>query len=326
MRAQRAQARRARSEAQPSGAGARKVCERRRAPARLAALALGFAAAVPIAWAEIPVPPLRARVTDAADLLPPAAEARLEAQLAEFERETAHQVAVLTVPTTDGEPIEVFSLRVVESWKLGQKDLDTGLLLVVAAQDRRARVEVGYGLEGVVPDAVAKRVLEDVMFPRFRAGDPAGGIEAGVAALLQAARGEVVPLERRPPARGGAPHEDPLAVLLFAVGFGAIGTAMLFGRALRRARGLRALLAGFASGGLCGFLLGSAGWAALAFGLGGLAGFVLPALAEAAGRGGAWHPGGGFGRGGFGGGGFGGGGGVGGGGGGFGGGGASGGW
>jgi uncharacterized protein len=281
------------------------------------------AAAVSGALAEVPVPTLRARVTDAAELLPPEVEARLEAQLARFERETAHQVAVLTVPTTDGEPIEAFALRVVESWKLGQKDLDNGLLLVVAARDRRARVEVGYGLEGAVPDAVAKRVLEDVMFPRFRAGDPAGGIEAGVAALLRAARGEAVALERRP-ARGGAPHEDPLAALLFAVGFGTIGTAVLFGRALRRARTLRALLAGLASGGLSGFLLGSLGWSALAFALGGVAGFILPAVSGARGPRGVWHPGGGFGGGGFGRGGLGGG--FGGRGGGFGGGGASGGW
>ena len=269
------------------------------------------------ASAEIPVPPLRARVTDAADLLPPAAEARVEAALADFERETAHQVAVLTVPTTGGEPIEAFALRVVESWKLGQRGLDNGLLLVVAAQDRRARVEVGYGLEGAVPDAVAKRVLEDVMFPRFRAGDPAGGIEAGVQALLQAARGEVVRFERRP-ARGGAPHEDPLAALLFAVAFGTLSTAPLFGRRLRRRRGPRALLAGLASAGLCGWLLASLAWAALAFGLGLLTGLAAPALLRGAGRhGSVWVPGGGgFGRGG----------GFGGGGGGFGGGGASGGW
>jgi uncharacterized protein len=286
-------------------------------------VALGVAAAVPSARAEVPVPPLRARVTDAADLLPPEAEARLEAQLAGFERETTHQVAVLTLGTTGGEPIEAFALRVAESWKLGQKDLDNGLLLVVAAQDRRIRVEVGYGLEGAVPDAVSKRVIEDVMVPRFRAGDAAGGIEAGVAALLRAARGEIVATERRP-ARGGAPHEDPFAALLFAVGFGTAASALLFGRALRRARAIRALLAGLASSGLCGFLLASAGWAALAFGLGCLAGFVLPVLTRAGGRGGAWSPGGGsgggFGRGGFGGGG------IGGGGGGFGGGGASGGW
>jgi uncharacterized protein len=276
--------------------------------------------------AEVPVPALRARVTDAADLLPPAAEARLEAQLADFERETTHQVAVLTVPSLEGEPIEVFALRVVESWKLGQKDLDNGLLLVVAAQDRRARVEVGYGLEGAVPDVVAKRVLEDAMFPRFRAGDFAGGIEAAVQGLLRATRGEVVPAERRP-ARPGGPNADALAVVLFAALFAGSFVLPFTGVAFRRAPAPRALVSGLASGGLAWWLLASLGWAALAFGLGLLVGLVAPGFAGAArGRGGrhggVFFPGGGgFGRGGgFGGGGFRGGGG------GFGGGGASGGW
>jgi uncharacterized protein len=115
---------------------------------------------------------LRARVTDSADLLPPAAEARLEAALARFESETSHQIAVLTVPELGGEAIEPFALRVAERAQLGQRGLDNGMLLVVAAKERRARIEVGYGLEGVVPDAVGKRVLEDTIFPRFRVGDP----------------------------------------------------------------------------------------------------------------------------------------------------------
>ena len=90
---------------------------------------------------------------------------------------------MLTVPTTDGEAIEPFALRVAEAWKLGHQGADNGILLIVASKDRKARIEVGYGLEGVVPDAIAKRVIEDVMIPRFREGDMAGGIEAATDAL-----------------------------------------------------------------------------------------------------------------------------------------------
>jgi uncharacterized protein len=253
-------------------------------------------------------------------VLPPDVEARLEAKLAVFEQETTHQIAVLTVLTLEGEPIESYALRVAETWKLGQKGLDNGLLLVVAPQDRRARVEVGYGLEGVVPDAVAKRVLEDAAIPYFRRNDYASGIEVGVDALMAAARGETIPIERRP-AREGSPHEDPLS----AVFFGAI-LALVFSAPFRRVRPLGALVGGTASGGLTWLLLASLGWAAVGFLLGALLGGIGPGMTGGGRRGRGWQGpvfvpgGGGFGGGGFGGGGFRGGGG------GFGGGGASGSW
>ena len=223
---------------------------------------------------------------------------------------------MLTVPTTGGEPIESYALRVAERWKLGRQGADNGLLLVVAAQDRRARIEVGYGLEGAVPDAIAKRVIDDVMVPRFRAGDFPGGLEAATQALMAAARGEAVAVER-PPARRGAPHQDPTAALIFAVLFGALLSMPLGGR-----QPGRSLLAGGLAGGLAYLLLASLGWAVLSF--------VLAAFFSGSGgmsgRGGRFGgpmflPGGGFGRG-YGGGG----GGFSGGGGGFGGGGASGSW
>jgi uncharacterized protein len=209
---------------------------------------------------------------------------------------------VLTVASLEGEPIEAFALRAAEAWQLGHKGLDNGILLLVAAQDRQARIEVGYGLEGVVPDAVAKRVLEDVMFPRFRAGDPSGGIEAGVEALMRAARGEEIPLERRP-ARRGVPHEDPISVLGFAAMFGA-----MFGAPFRRARLLGALLGGAVASGITWWLLGRVAWALLAFALGaalGAAGLVSRGRGRRSGvfvPGGFGGRGGGF-RGGFGGGG-----------------------
>jgi len=264
---------------------------------------------------------LRARVTDQANLLPREARDRLEAALAAFERETSHQIAILTVPSLGGEPIGSFALRVVERAELGQRGLDNGILLLVAAQERRARVEVGYGLEGVVPDAIAKRVLEDVIFPRFREGDLAGGIEAGAEALMGAARGEVVPALRRPAGPGGqAPALlDPLASVGFAVLLSSVLWLPLHARARRR-RALAGILAGSTSAGLTWVLLASLGWALLAFLLGLLFGAVGPdagGLGPPRGRG---RRGAVFGPGGFGGGGFSGGGGR------FGGGGASGGW
>jgi uncharacterized protein len=256
-------------------------------------------------------------VTDLAGVLDPAAAARLESRLADFERETTHQIAVLTVPTLEGEPIETFALRVAESWQLGQAGADNGILVVVAPRDRRARIEVGYGLEGVVPDVVAKRVLEDVMFSHFRGGDFAGGIEAGVGALMQAARGEVVEL---PPARRGAPHADPLSVVFFAALLGTVVATPL-----RRARPLGSIVGGGIGGGITWLLLASLGWAAAAFVIAAALGAIGPASLGGGGRRGGpiFFP---SGRGGWGGGGGFGGGGFGGGGGGFGGGGASGSW
>ena len=269
------------------------------------------------AAAEVAVPALTARVTDLADLLPTAREQALEAKLAAFERETSHQLAVLTLPSLEGEPIESVALRAAEQWKLGQHGLDNGMLLVVASQDRQARVEVGYGLEGAVPDAVAKRVLEDVMFPRFRAGDMAGGVEAAADALMQAARGEEIPAERRPqPLLRARGELDPLPTVFFVALLGS-----LFGAPFRRAgRPLGALVGGGVSGLIVWLLLASLGWAALAGLLGAWFGIAGPTSMGRR-RGGFGFPGGG----GFGGG-FGGGGGFHGGGGGFGGGGASGRW
>lgn len=281
-------------------------------PLALAALGVWLAAT---AAAEVAVPTLRARVTDLAGRLAPDRVRALEAKLAAFERETSHQIAVLIVPTLDGEPIESFSLRVAEDTKLGQQGLDNGLLLVVASEDRAARIEVGYGLEGVVPDAIAKRVLEDVMFPRLRQGDFAGGIEAAVDAMMLAARGEEIPVERRRP-RSDAPVNDPMA-LLFTVAFVA---SMLSLPLRKRAPALAALVGGGITGLVAWIVLSSVAWAALAFAFGALLGLFGPqhGAPGRARRGGL--RGGGFGGGEFGGGGFGGGGG------GFGGGGASGRW
>jgi uncharacterized protein len=286
-------------------------------PERVLALALlGFAFALP-ARAEIPVPPLRARVTDQAGLLPPERVAALEAKLAEHERATGNQIAVLTIDTTDGEPIESFALRVAEAWKLGRKGIDDGAVVVVAKSDRAARIEVGYGLEGAIPDAIAKRILEDVMLPRFREGDFAGGLDAATDALTRAARGEALPPPTRPTARNRQ-IGDPIGFVLFL----SVLSTMVSAPFRRRARPVGALLGGAVAGGIAWFVLHLAFWSAVAFAIGTLLGWIGPTSGVGGGRTRGWG-GGGFGGGWSGGGG---GGGWSGGGGGFGGGGASGRW
>ena len=115
------------------------------------------------------VPPLRGRVNDYAGVMGQEQARSLETRLAQFEQETGHQVAVLTIPTLDGEDIEGFGIRVAEAWKIGKKGFDNGVILIVAIKDRRLRLEVGYGLEGVLPDALAKQIISDYIVPQFRA-------------------------------------------------------------------------------------------------------------------------------------------------------------
>jgi uncharacterized protein len=145
------------------------------------------------------VPPLRARVNDLAGLLSQEQASRLEDQLAQFEQETSHQVAVLTIPTLDGEDIEGFSIRVAENWKMGHKGNDNGVILLIARDDRKLRIEVGYGLEGVLPDAIANRIIQEVIVPRFRDRDFPGGIESGASAIIQTIRGERISVAPRNP-------------------------------------------------------------------------------------------------------------------------------
>ncbi len=130
------------------------------------------------------VPFLAGRVTDNAEILSPAMRQTLTEQLKSHEDKTGNQIAVLTVPTLGGESVEDYAVAVFESWKLGQKGKDNGVLILVAPQDRRMRIEVGYGLEGVLTDLLAGRIIRNEMTPRFKAGDYNGGIEAGVNAVI----------------------------------------------------------------------------------------------------------------------------------------------
>lgn len=182
-------------------------------------------------WGQMSVPPLQARVTDQVGLLDAPSRQQIEAQLAALEQAKGVQMAVLVVATTQPEGIEQYSMRVAEAWRLGRKGLDDGVLLLVARDDRSMRIEVGYGLEGVIPDAVAKRVIAEVMTPRFRSGDFAGGIDAGVTALARLIAGESLP-EPRPGAMNQAVDwlGDALpAVVMFVFVLGGVLRA-IFGR------------------------------------------------------------------------------------------------
>ncbi len=148
------------------------------------------------------VPPLRGHVNDLAALLDPASRARIETKLTELERDKGAQVAILTIPSLDDEVLEDYALRVAEQWKLGRKGVDDGLLILIAKKERKIRIEVGYGLEDVIPDLAAGRIIDRLMKPRFRQGDYAGGIEAAVDAIAGAIRGKPDAL---PPATDGAP-------------------------------------------------------------------------------------------------------------------------
>jgi len=264
----------------------------------------------------VPVPALKARVTDLTGTLTPDQSAALEQKLAAFEARKGSQIAVLIVPTTQPEAIEQYSIRVAEQWKLGRKGVDDGALLLVAKDDRTLRIEVGYGLEGVLPDVVAKRIIADIIVPRFKAGDFYGGIDAGVDAMIRVVEGEPLPppeKEWRPPgnANGGNLFLYLIVGVIFAVVLGGILRAVL-------GRLPAAGLMGAIAGGIAWFLASSLGIAAIV----GLIAFVFTLFggSMSGGRGGygGWGSGGGGSGGG--------GGGFGGGGGGFGGGGASGSW
>lgn len=138
----------------------------------------------------LPVPKPQGYVNDFAGLLADRQRAILENLLREYEEKTTNQVVLLVIDSLQGEDLESYSLRVAEEWKIGQKGKDNGVLFLVAVKDRKARIEVGYGLEGSLPDAVASRILRQIVFPAFRQGNYFGGIAGGLEAILRATEGE----------------------------------------------------------------------------------------------------------------------------------------
>jgi len=270
--------------------------------------------AVSLASAEVAVPPLAARVTDLTGTLSPSQRDTLERELQAFESRKGSQIAVLIVPTTQPEEIEQYSIRVAEAWKLGRKRVEDGVLLLIAKDDRALRIEAGYGLEGVIPDAVANRVVDEIIVPFFKQGDFYGGIQAGVSRLMRLIDGEPLPPpQARDTSWSGILDLLPVAFIAVMIGGGFLGA--LLGR----------LTGAAVSGGIVGVVF----WISIGSLIGALvAGIVVFLFTLAAGSSGGRGGSGGWHSGGFGGGsgGWSGGGGFSGGGGGFGGGGASGKW
>ena|SRR3989442_71601 len=149
------------------------------------------------------VPPLTGRIVDTAHLLPVDLASSLLAELATHEARTGNQVALLTLPSLEGEPLEEFSHRVATTWKLGQKGTDNGVLVLVVPGERKVRIEVGYGLEGTLTDAKSSRIIREEMVPRFRDGDFSGGIAAGLRAVLGTIEGTYTPPQRKRDTAGG---------------------------------------------------------------------------------------------------------------------------
>jgi uncharacterized protein len=169
----------------------------------------------------VAIPALKARVTDLTATLTPEQKSTLEQALQEFETRKGSQFAVLIVPSTQPEAIEQFSLRVVEQWKLGRKKVDDGVLFLIAKDDRRMRIEVGYGLEGGLNDAVAKRIISEIVTPGFKNGDFFGGIQAGLTAMMGVIDGESLPPPSSPEFEitGGEFLSDTFVAVLFAAVF-----------------------------------------------------------------------------------------------------------
>ncbi len=144
--------------------------------------------ALPAAGQSQETPRLEDRVTDKAAVFSPEQRSQLIAELAAYEEETSHQIAVLTVPTLSGESLEAFSLRVANAWGLGQKGRDNGILVTLALQERQVRIEVGEGLESRISDDAAQEIVQTEMIPSFRKGDYAGGLAKGIRRLMEMAR------------------------------------------------------------------------------------------------------------------------------------------
>jgi uncharacterized protein len=209
------------------------------------------------AWADVAVPPLTGRVVDQTGTLSAADIAGLTQTLKGLELRKGSQVAVLIVPTTEPETIEQYSIRVAEAWKIGRKKVDDGALLVVAKNDRKLRIEVGYGLEGALNDVTSKRIIDEIITPKFKSGDFAGGISAGVERIIGVIDGEPLPAPPPRPQRQGDNSDltqflnplNPFTIILVLVLGGVFRS--VFGR----------LFGSIATGGLIGivawFIFGS---------------------------------------------------------------------
>jgi uncharacterized protein len=254
--------------------------------ARASLLALlvcwAFAAA-----ADVAVPPLLGRVVDQTGALSAGDISSLTQTLKDLETRKGSQIAVLIVPTTAPETIEQYSIRVAEAWKIGRKKIDDGALLVVAKDDRHLRIEVGYGLEGALTDVTSKRIIDEIIVPKFRSGDFAGGIAAGVARIIAVIDGEPLPAPQ-PQQSWSLP--DKVGDALPFIIFGVIALSGFLRMALGR------LVGSAAAGGIVGllawFILGSLALSLIAAAIGFVFTLFGGSLASSSGRSG-WSGGGG---------------------------------
>jgi len=201
------------------------------------------------ATAQVAVPTLTGRVVDQTGTLSAGDIDALTQKLKDLETRKGSQVAVLIVPTTQPETIEQFSIRVAEAWKIGRKKIDDGALLVIAKDDRKLRIEVGYGLEGAIPDVTARRIIDEIIVPQFKSGDYPGGVSAGIDRIIRVIDGE--PLPAPTPEASHSVDRGTIFDIVFSpfgfFGYIAVATAMrkLFGR----------LLGSGATGGIVGLVI-----------------------------------------------------------------------
>ena len=251
----------------------------------IAALFLTFV--IP-ALADVAVPELTGRVVDRTGTLSSGDIAALSQKLSDFEKRKGSQIAVLIVPTTDPETIDQFSIRVAEAWKIGRKKVDDGAILVVAKNDHHLRIEVGYGLEGALTDVTSRRIIDEVITPKFRTGDFAGGIADGVDRMVRIIDGEPLPVPSRSVNFGNLENIGPIIpVTLFA--------SFIIGGILRTLLGQ--LLGSVATGSLIGvlalFFVGSVGVAVIVGFIGFFLAFIADLFPKSTGpsRGGSWSSG-----------------------------------
>jgi uncharacterized protein len=233
-------------------------------------LAVLLLAALAPAVLALEVPPLKGRVNDYADMISPAAEQKLTSMLAELERSDSTQIAILTVPSLEGDSLEEFSLRAAEKWGLGQKKKDNGALLLVSKGDRKMRIEVGYGLEGRLTDIASGSIIDNVIAPDFKAGRIDQGFIQGTQAMIQAVRGEyeAPPPQQRSHGEGSAAGALFPLIILALLLFGGLGRA--FSGRRRGGSGLgMLLLLGMLAGGSHRGGFGGGGFGGGGFGGGG---------------------------------------------------------
>jgi uncharacterized protein len=239
-----------------------------------------------VALAQVAVPPLTGRVVDQTGTLSSGDIAALSQKLKDFEARKGSQIAVLIVPTTAPEEIEQYSIRVAEAWKIGRKKVDDGAILLVAKNDRKLRIEVGYGLEGALTDVTSQRIIDEIITPKFRSGDFAGGISAGVDRIIGVIDGEPLPAPTRQQDYGSSSDLEglfPFAIFgIFIVG-GILRS--IFGR----------LVGSVATGGVTGVLVWLFVGSIIVSGIVGIIAFIFTMIGlsfASNGRGGGWSGGG----------------------------------